>query len=41
MGVYARGSKLWIRFRDAKGTWRDAATGYNVGQEEHRPDDAR
>ena len=34
MGVYARGSKLWIRFRDAKGTWRDASTGYNVGQEE-------
>jgi hypothetical protein len=24
----------WIRFRDAKGTWRDASTGYNVGQEE-------
>src|ERR1700759_3682277 len=34
MGVYARGSKLWIRFRDAKGMWRDASTGYNVGQEE-------
>ncbi len=34
MGVYARGPKLWIRFRDARGTWRDAATGYNVGQEE-------
>jgi integrase len=34
MGVYARGKKLWIRFRDAKGMWRDAATGYSVGQEE-------
>jgi hypothetical protein len=34
MGVYARGTKLWIRFRDAKGMWRDAATGYSVGQEE-------
>jgi integrase len=34
MGVYARGSKLWIRFRDVGGKWRDASTGYNVGQEE-------
>ncbi len=34
MGVYARGKKLWIRFRDANGTWRDASTGYTVGQEE-------
>jgi integrase len=34
MGVYTRGSKLWIRFRDAEGQWRDASTGYNVGQEE-------
>jgi integrase len=34
MGVYARGSKLWIRFRDAGGKWRDASTGYSVGQEE-------
>jgi hypothetical protein len=34
MGVYARGSKLWIRFRDARGLWRDASTGYNLGQEE-------
>jgi len=34
MGVYARGSKLWIRFRDVDGKWRDATTGYSVGQEE-------
>src|SRR3954465_15372711 len=34
MGVYSRGKKLWIRFRDAKGMWRDASTGYSVGQEE-------
>jgi integrase len=33
MGVYARGKKLWIRFRDAGGKWRDASTGYEVGQE--------
>lgn len=33
MGVYPRGKKLWIRFRDAKGKWRDASTGYNLGQE--------
>ena len=33
MGVYARGSKLWIRFRDVGGKWRDASTGYAVGQE--------
>jgi hypothetical protein len=33
MGVYARGKKLWIRFRDAGGKWRDASTHYEVGQE--------
>jgi integrase len=33
MGVYARGSKLWIRFRDIGGKWRDAFSGYLVGQE--------
>ena len=33
MGVYARGSKLWIRFRDIGGTWRSASTGYSVGEE--------
>jgi len=34
MGVYARGSKLWIRFRDDSGKWCSASTGYNVGQED-------
>lgn len=34
MGVYRRGSKLWIRFRDADGKWRDSSTGFDVGQEE-------
>lgn len=34
MGVYARGKKLWIRFRDAAGKWRDSSTGFDVGQEE-------
>jgi len=33
MGIYARGNKLWIRFRDVGGKWRDASTGYQVGQE--------
>jgi hypothetical protein len=31
--LYARGKKLWIRFRDAGGKWRDASTHYEVGQE--------
>jgi integrase len=33
MGVYTRGSKLWIRYRNAAGKWCDASTGLNVGQE--------
>jgi integrase len=33
MGVYPRGSKLWITFRDVDGKWRNASTGYNRGQE--------
>ena len=33
MGVFARGGKLWIRFRDVDGTDRKASTGYDVGQE--------
>jgi integrase len=32
MGVFTRGDKLWIRFRDVTG-WRNAATGYSVGEE--------
>lgn len=33
MGVFTRGSKLWIRFRDADGAWRNVASGYGVGEE--------
>lgn len=33
MSVFTRGSKLWIRFRDVGGKWRNASTGYSVGQE--------
>ncbi len=33
MGVFTRGKALWIRFRDADGKWRNASTGYSVGQE--------
>jgi integrase len=33
MGVYARGSKLWLRYRDAEGKWRDRSSGCAVGQE--------
>ena len=33
MGVYPRGSKLWITFRDVDGKWRNASAGYNRGRE--------
>jgi integrase len=33
MGVFARGSKLWIRFRGSNGKWRNVTTGYELGQE--------
>jgi len=33
MGVFQRGNKLWVRYQDADGTWRNASTGYIVGQE--------
>lgn len=33
MGVFARGSKLWIRFRGVNGKWKNVTTGYDVGQE--------
>lgn len=33
MGVFVRGSKLWIRFRGVDGRWRNTRTGYDVGQE--------
>lgn len=34
MGVYARGSRLWIRYKDEKGEWVNERTGYAVGEEE-------
>ena len=34
MGVFARGRKLWITWRDVDGKWRNATTGLAVGQEE-------
>jgi hypothetical protein len=33
MALFARGNKLWIRFCDADGKWRNAPTGYDVGDE--------
>lgn len=33
MGVFKRGNKLWITFKDVDGEWRNRAAGYNVGQE--------
>lgn len=33
MGVFARGSKLWIRYRDVDGAWRNVPTGHLVGEE--------
>lgn len=33
MGIYRRGSKLYIRYKDADGTWRGKHSGYRVGQE--------
>lgn len=33
MGVFVRGNKLWLRFRDDNATWRNIASGYEVGQE--------
>ena len=33
MGVFQRGNKLWVRYQDTDGTWRNASTGYIVGQE--------
>jgi hypothetical protein len=33
MGVFRRGNKLWVRYQDLDGTWRNASTGYIVGQE--------
>lgn len=33
MGVYTRGNKLWISFKDVDGKWRNVSTGCSVGQE--------
>jgi integrase len=33
MGVFARGSVLWIRYRDINGKWRNESTGCPVGHE--------
>src|ERR1700689_2536811 len=33
MGIYTRGNKLWISFKDATGKWRDRSTGHRVGEE--------
>ena len=34
MGVFRRGNKLWIRYRDVDGTWHSEATEHRVGQEQ-------
>lgn len=33
MGIFVRGSTLWMRYRDVDGTWRNASTMYRVGDE--------
>lgn len=33
MGVYVRGRKLYLRFQDAAGQWRNLASGFDVGEE--------
>jgi integrase len=34
MGVFVRGKKLWITYKDVNGEWKNASTGFDVGQEE-------
>ncbi|MGE0403297.1 MAG: hypothetical protein AB7T06_41705 [Kofleriaceae bacterium] len=34
MGVFTRGRKLWITFKDSDDKWKNRPTGLNVGQEE-------
>lgn len=34
MGVFERGNRLWISFKDAGGKWRNASTGHRIGEEE-------
>jgi integrase len=33
MGVFTRGKRLWVRYRDIDGTWCNASTEFVVGQE--------
>jgi hypothetical protein len=33
-GVFKRGTKLWITYKDADGVWKNKRTGLSVGQEE-------
>jgi integrase len=34
MGIFARGTRLWARYKDEKGQWVNERTGYAVGQED-------
>ena len=34
MGIFARGTRLWARYKDEKGRWVNERTGYAVGQED-------
>ncbi len=34
MGIFTRGSKLWIAFKGADGKWRNVASGFAAGQED-------
>ena len=34
MGIFARGNRLWARYKDEKGQWVNERTGYAVGQED-------
>ena len=33
MGIFTRGTKLWITFKDGSGKWRNVSTGHSVGEE--------
>lgn len=33
MGVFTRGTKLWIAYKTASGRWHNASTGHSVGEE--------
>ena len=38
MGVFTRGSNLWSTFKNVDGKWKNASTGFSVGQEGRRSD---